>query len=142
MMKDGKPIGGYVIAPKSQSRVYRQIPKDGYGAKAFDALYKINDDFAELTGYFIDDKKAGFWLVTHWLWNVLRYPAKYFIYSYDMDNLNLRKYYSYGNPKLIYKGLINNITGMHGEHWERIELLSKLGFCRLYLRRILRQTKK
>lgn len=142
MMKEGKPIGGYLIAPMRISRVFNQIPFSEDGIRAMSKIKRNIDNLAELNGYFIDEKRHGWILVTHWLITILSHKAKYFIYSYDIKNKKLKEYYCHGKPTLLYSGLIRNHSYDESFHYERIELLSKLGFCRLYFRRLLRKNKK
>jgi len=137
MVVDGKIVGGFMIVPRNISRTYRQIPFTQEGIFALD--YLSNKRFAELTGYFIDDHKEGFYLVTRWLLHVLFSPYSCFLYSYPESNANLRKYYSFGNPLLLYKGIIRNIDDINGEQRDRIELITKIGFCKLFVRRLFKQ---
>jgi hypothetical protein len=143
LLMDGpnNPIGGFIIASQNWSRCAAQLPDDLEGSLS---RYKLDQyrPFSELNGYFILVKSKGWILVTVWAILILLSRSKYFIYAYEKSNKALKYYYSWGNPILIYDGLVKNLDGMHGVHHERIELISKCGFARLYFRRLTTRIRK
>lgn len=141
LMGQNRVIGGFIIASESTSRCLAQIPIGFEGQMSW---YKISfyRPFSELNGYFILVKSKGWLLVTFWAILILLSRSKYFIYAYERTNKALKYYYSWGNPIVIYDGLVNNLEGMQGEHYERIELISKWGFARLYFRRLITRMRK
>ena len=136
--KKKNAIGGFIIAPSHLSRVEEELPQDYYGERARCEL-KYFSPFSELNGYFILIKSKGWILVSFWFMLVLLSRSKYFVYAYENTNKHLKKYYSVAKPIVIYDGLVNNLEGMVGEHHERIELISKWGFLKLYSNRLLKR---
>lgn len=132
-----KPVGGFVIASKRESRVIAEIPKSGDGIEALMVLNRFKS-ISELNGYFITDRKLGFILVTFWLLQIIVSKSSHFIYAYDSSNKALKKYYGRAKPIRIYDGIVLNLDGMVGHHFEKIEIMSKFGFIRLYLNRLFR----
>jgi hypothetical protein len=140
-MEGNNVIGGFIIASDEWSRCAAQIPDDFEGAMSKCKL-DLYRPFSELNGYFILVKSKGWILVTYWAILILLSRSKYFIFAYEKTNKALKYYYSWGNPIVIYDGLVKNLEGMQGVHYERIELISKWGFARLYFRRLTTRIRK
>lgn len=138
LMEGSNVIGGFIIASHNWSRCEAQIPYDFDGQMS---RCKLNGyhQFSELNGYFILVKSKGWILVSFWFILILLSRSKYFIYAYENTNISLKKYYAVANPIVIYDGLVNNLEGMTGEHRERIELISKWGFLKLYSNRLIKR---
>jgi hypothetical protein len=136
LMEGNNVIGGFIIASEKYSRCEAQIPDHMAMSR-----YKLNvyRPFSELNGYFILVKSKGWILVSFWFILILLSRSKYFIYAYENTNISLKKYYAVANPIVIYDGLVNNLEGMTGEHRERIELISKWGFLKLYSNRLIKR---
>lgn len=141
LMEGPNVIGGFIIASEKYSRCIAQIPDDFEGAMS---KYKLNlyRPFSELNGYFILVKSKGWILVSFWFILVLLSRSKYFVYAYENTNKHLKKYYSVAEPIVIYDGLVNNLEGMTGKHHERIEMISKWGFLKLYSNRLIKRIRK
>jgi|GEM_PF-4280688 len=133
-----KAVGGFIIAKRKNARSIRQIPKTQKGIAAI-AMVDRYKWISEMNGYFITDRKLGFFLVTAWLFVVLFDCATHYIYAYESSNENLKKYYSPAKPMIIYDGIVSNLSGMIGVHSERIEIISKIGFLKLYVARLKKQ---
>lgn len=91
---------------------------------------------ADTTGYFLEDKKRGFIFTLYFALISLFYPAHFFIYSYDRNNLSLARYYGHGRPKKLYTGRPTILEGYTEEQPEvNIEVLTKWGILRIFLMR-------
>jgi len=139
--KKNNAIGGFIIAPSHLSRCEEELPETTNGTIARARLGLFNP-FSELNGYFILVKSKGWILVSFWFILVLLSRSKYFVYAYENTNKHLKKYYSVAKPIVIYDGLVNNLEGMTGEHYERIEMISKWGFLKLYSNRLIKRIRK
>jgi hypothetical protein len=121
-------VGGYSIMVDPPFRVLQQS-----------GIVDIDQSIlAEITGYFIIDKKFGFKLTMHLLLTVLKTDKILFIYSFDPSNLKLWQYYAKGHPLLLFAGYMD----CEGTPWERVEALTKVGILRVFTHRTVRHIKK
>jgi hypothetical protein len=127
-------IGGYALI-KYEKRVLDQIP---ISSKPI-GLQNLDDNSIEITGYFRIKEKRPFLMVCHFLWHILKSDRRFFVYAYDKSNLKLENIYSYGNPFRLYSGIVANLPGMIGEHFENIEIITKWGFFKMWLNLIYRK---
>lgn len=132
-------IGGYSLIHHESKRTLLQIPADDPSIKC---IYDLNRRSTEITGYFILKGMPGFILTCHFFLRVFLSPHKFFIYSYDRDNKKLEKHYSYGKPFRLYSGIVKNLEGMAGLNYENVEVITRLGFIRLWINRITRKVFK
>lgn len=121
-------VGGFAIIDKKPFRTIEQIPLKIY------APIKAEN---EITAYFIADKKYGFAVTLRLVLEVLKSKGP-FVYSYDLINKSLQRYYALGDPELVYSGPVKNLPGMEGLHYENVEILTKLGIVKLFIKRTLR----
>lgn len=134
---DGMIKAGYCLVdlPLYNLRSINQVPKEQLSLVPQDLLC----DLCEFTGYFILDKKYGLLFTAHLVKTILFHSKKKFVYSYPVDQKNLGKYYGYGNPYRIYTGKPERLDGhtddMDEEH---VEILSKHGICKIFLRRTMK----
>ncbi len=131
---DGNLIGGYAIIKKNK-RVISQIPLSSFSTD----IYDIDKKSYEITGYFITKQRKPFKMVCHFMYKVLTAKTKWFVYAYDKRNIKLEKLYSYGKPRRLYSGIVNNIDGMTGVNYENVEMITKIGFIRLWINLIYRK---
>ncbi len=108
---DDRFVCGFVLKSGSlyDLRAFQELPifLQDYYFKSYD----LDGKTADLTGLFIKNKKYSFLFSIYMLKVILFYKAKYFIYSYDLDNLKLKKHYSLGNTNQLYEGYPNLIHG-------------------------------
>lgn len=126
-MRGSVILGGFAIIDNSPFRTISQIPID------------ISSNIAknEITAYFIADKKYGVIITAKLIIEVLKSKGP-FVYSYDVSNIKLEKYYMVGRPYRVYSGMVNNLQGMSGIHFENVEILTKRGILRLFTNRTMK----
>jgi len=134
--KDGVSfVAGFVLkrGPLEDLRVWQEIPEGDEKERARQLLSR--KVVADTTGYFVQNEN-GFMFTLYFAFTVLLYPASYFMYSYDRDNMRLKKYYGRGFPHLLYSGVPALISG----YTERqppvnVEILTKYGVLRIFAMR-------
>lgn len=135
--KDGVGfVAGFVLkrGHLEDLRVWQEIPECEEKERARQLL--STRVVADTTGYFLQDKKRGFIFTLYFALTVLFYPASFFIYSYDRDNLRLKKYYGHGLPLLLYSGTPALIDGYtEAQPPINAEMLTKYGVFRIFLMR-------
>lgn len=134
LKKHGKYIAGFILKrgtlPKLRS--YQEIPIEERAA--IDDKYF--DHTADLTGYFITDRRYGLRFTAYMVLIVALYRTRYFIYSYDVDNLRLKKYYGHGKPTLLYSGPPALVAGYSEQQPDvNVEVLTKMGVLRIFIQR-------
>lgn len=149
MFVDGEMVAGFCLVPGFDNlRSWRQIPKfvrDRLPLRVFGDMSHCLCDF---TGYFIKDKKYALrftlYLVKTCLFNApfnnlpngrsgYRYRCKYFIYSYQVTEYGLERYYGSGKPLRLHTGAPEHLDGHHGiMEPEHVEILSRWGIVRIF----------
>jgi hypothetical protein len=133
-----RTIGGYAIISTNKKRSIMQIPE----WRTMPVANYYMRRASEITAYFIDLKEHSWYLLAYYFFDIMLHKSKYFVYSYELENKKLEKLYSAGKPKRIYSGIVNNLEGMEGIHFENVEVITKLGFLRLFINRIFRRNIK
>lgn len=129
-------IGGYSLIKHTQKRTLNQIPSDHHSQICIDDLRRRS---LEITGYFIIKNRPAFLMVTHFMIKTFLSRSKYFIYSYDKTNKKLEKHYSHAKPFRLYSGVVKNLEGMTGINYENVEVITRMGFFRLWINRLIRK---
>jgi hypothetical protein len=124
--------GGFAIIEIAHFRTILQIPHA--------ARKKLRTHpNAEITAYFINNKSFGLRITLRLIIEVLKTDGKKFVYSYDRDNRKLGKYYAMGSPIRLYSGYVRNLEGMTGKHIENVEILTKGGILKLFMKRTIKE---
>lgn len=113
-------IGGYVLVTKGPLRVLESIPCE---AKVDLDTKKI----FEVTGLWLDPKIISKKLSLFFWWqfskDVLAQKDKdYYVYSYPLGNLKLKKLYSFTDPEVLYEGKVKKLIGNIKESCESVEI--------------------
>lgn len=131
LKKKGKYVAGFILKRDALPtlRSFQEIPID---ARTF-----VDDKYftktADMTGYFIADKRYGLRFTVYLVLVVLFYRTRYFIYSYDLTNIGLGKYYSHGNPTLLYSGPPALLPGYTEQQPDvNVEILTKWGILKIF----------
>jgi len=127
---DGKIYGGFALIYKNH-RVIEELPFSISG-------WMHSNEYAELTGYFLNTKKGSFKLTLKLLVEVLKCKRNQFIYAYPSNQTKLEKYYSYGKPKRIYAGIPKKLEGHPIDkelESQNVEILTKYGILRIFVMR-------
>ena len=144
MFIDGKLVAGFCLVPGFLNlRAVMQLPE----AEIVNLAYSpMSDHLADFTGYFL--LKDTSWLnafrfTVYLVKTCVRSPYKHFIYSYQVNEVKLGRYYAAGDPKRIYTGIPEHLDG-HGENMEpeHVEILTKWGIVKIFLRRTYKVLKK
>lgn len=130
-------VGGFILkhGRLRQLRAYQEMP-ELWQAQYESEKYDFEMNTVDMTGYFLTDKKYGVKFTWFLVKTIFFCTKKYFIYSYDLDKDKLKKYYSYGKPRLLYSGYPVLIDG-YGEQQPpvNVEILSKWGILKIFLAR-------
>jgi hypothetical protein len=133
--EDGEFVGGFVLKKGHlfDLRSFHEIPLTVVPSLPYT---KYMNTTADLTGYFLRDKRYGLKLTWFFVKTIVFYNSKYFIYSYDVSNTGLGKYYASGDPTLLYSGIPALIEGYTEEQAPvNVEILSKWGIVKIFLHR-------
>jgi hypothetical protein len=95
-------------------------------------------DVCEFTGYFLEDRRWGLIFTMYLVWSVLFYKSEQFVYSYPVSQKGLERYYGYGDPVRLYTGIPSHLKDFEGIEEEHVEVLTKWGIVKIFLRRTLR----
>lgn len=137
-------IGGFTIVETKPLRVFDQIPKNTLLRHIEFGL--DTGKCAEITGYWISKKapmKGALALTIKLVSEVFLSRSKYFFYSWLSSETALGRYYGYGNPNFVWKGVPNRIEGHTNDMEEEIfEYLTKWGVAKIFIRRTLREVRK
>jgi len=132
---DGEFVGGFVIKKDLllNLRSFQEIPLTLVPSLPYN---KYRNKTADLTGYFLMDKRYGLKLTWLFVKTIVFYSSKYFIYSYDVSNLRLGRYYAAGDPTLLHSGIPALIEGYTEEQPPvNVEILSKWGIVKIFIYR-------
>jgi hypothetical protein len=128
-------VGGFVIKKDHlfNLRSFQEIPLTIVSSLPYN---KYRNKTADLTGYFLKDKRYGLKLTWFFVKTIVFYKSTYFVYSYDVSNTRLGKYYASGDPTLLYSGIPALIEGYTEEQAPvNVEILSKWGIVKIFLYR-------
>jgi len=118
-------VAGFSFIIESKKRVIEQIP---HGAVGQDDIMFYSKHSQELTGLFYSKENRTIFAPIYYSYKILTAPTKLFVLSYDSNNAKLAKHYSKAKPFLIYSGIVRNLEGMTGKHFEDVVTMTKIGF--------------
>ena len=133
MLVNGEITAGFCLVDGFfELRSIKQIPTP---TKILIDFTYVNN-LCDFTGYFMLNKKYSFLFTLYLTVACLFYKKSNFIYSYQISEVGLGKYYAAGCPKLVYSGLPEKLEGHH-DHMEpeNVEILTKFGILRIFLSR-------
>lgn len=133
---EGDYVGGFALVAKHPLRSLAEIPPS----------YPIFVDpklVGEVTAVWLKDKYYGIMWSLHFIYQTMRSPIKYWVYSYPISEVRLGLYYNQADPICIYKGPIVRLEG-HPENPEpeSVELLTAWGVVKIALHRNIKYLKK
>jgi len=119
-------------------RIIHQIPwPSGWGQMG--QMLELKYKSVEISGFFIKKGINPTRILIHLMINALTFWEDKFIYSYDVSNKHLENLYKKGNPNRIYSGKMQYIEDLTTDHIENVEILSKIGVCKIALNIIVRK---
>jgi hypothetical protein len=122
-------------APPLHLRTIVHIPDILFNWHRYEGLF---DDLCEVTGQFVEDKRFCFILALYFLWTVLFYKARQFVYSYSVSQQGLEHYCSKGKPVRLHTGIPIYLQGIKGVEAEHVEMVTKAGIYKIFLYRAFR----
>ena len=147
--KDNRFIAGFILQSEiNEFRVLNQIsPIDRF--TVFKRIIQNNryKNLREYTGYFIEKGNTGF-IFTFLMVLVAIKNGSNFIYSFEISNHKLSKYYAPGKPVVVYRGKVkydienNNCETEYKTGIEQIEVCSRIGIIRILISRTIRKVLK
>jgi len=132
----GEFVGGFVIKKDHlfNLRSFQEIPLPLLVSSL--PYNEYGNRTADITGYFLKDKRYGLKLTWFFVKTIVLYDSKYFVYSYDVSNTRLGNYYAAGDPTLLYSGVPARIEGYTEDQPPvNVEVLSKWGIVKIFLYR-------
>ena len=147
--KDNRFIAGFILQSEiNEFRVLNQIsPIDRF--TVFKRIIQNNryKNLREYTGYFIEKGTNGF-LFTFLMILIAIKNGSNFIYSFEISNNKLSKYYAPGKPLVVYRGKVKyDIENDHCKTEyksgiEQIEVCTQIGIIRILISRTIRKVLK
>jgi hypothetical protein len=122
-------------APPLHLRAIVHIPDILFNWHRYEGLF---DDLCEVTGHFIEDTRFYFVLTLYFLWVVLFYRARQFVYSYPVSEKRIERYCSKGSPIRFHTGIPVYRQGIKGVGAEHVEMVTKMGIYKIFMYRALR----
>jgi hypothetical protein len=123
--KNGDICGGYMLVTEGPFRVLESIPDEQRAKISMDL-----SNVAEITGLWLDAKKADSLFCSAGLWITLYFAALFssfdgFVYAYSTKKRNLKKMYASFGPVSLFEGETRQLEGMPLPEKEAVELVTK-----------------
>lgn len=127
--KRGNLVGGFALVMQGPFRVIESIPENS--VHNLERTYQVIDKskVCEITGVWLSSRVGRkrssfkFWLSLYLA--VMMSKKKYFVYAYSIQKYHLGHIYQNIQPKILFRGLTEQLPGMEKAEFESVEMFTK-----------------